>query len=91
MEIWKRIKGFENLYQVSTEGRIKSLGNGKSTNSTTKQERILKTSISKTGYKKIKLFKDGKRYYFSVHRLVAENFIENKENKKEVNHKDGIK
>lgn len=74
MEIWQIIKGFENLYKVSTCGRIKSLGNGKSTNSSTKKERILKTNYSSTGYEKIKLFKDGKRYYYSVHRLVAETF-----------------
>ena len=91
MEIWQKINGFENLYKISTYGRIKSLGNGKSTNSNTKQERILKTNYSKTGYEKAKLFKDGKRYYFSVHRLVALTFLDNKENKKEVNHKDGIK
>lgn len=91
MEIWQQIKGFENLYKISTYGRIKSLGNGKSTNSKTKFERILKSNYSSTGYEKIKLFKDGKRYYFSVHRLVAQTFIANDKNKKEVNHKDGNK
>ena len=91
MEIWKRIKGFENLYKISTYGKIESLGNGKSTNSETKKERILKTNYSSTGYEKIKLFKDGKRYYFSVHRLVAQTFLDNSLNKREVNHKDGNK
>jgi len=91
MEIWQQIKGFENLYKISTYGRIKSLGNGKSTNSKTKFERILKSNYSSTGYEKIKLFKDGKRYYFSVHRLVAQTFLSNDKNKKEVNHKDGNK
>lgn len=91
MEIWKNIDGFENLYKISTYGRIKSLGNGKSTNSTTKQERILKTNYSSTGYEKAKLFKNGKRHYFSIHRLVALNFLSNDLNKKEVNHKDGNK
>ena len=91
MEIWANIKGFENLYKISTYGRIKSLGNGKSTNTETKKERVLKSNYSLTGYEKIKLFKDGKRYYFSVHRLVAQTFLANEENKKEVNHKDGNK
>lgn len=91
MEIWKNIEGFENLYQVSTYGRIKSLGNGNSTNTNTKQKRILKTNLSKNGYEKIKLFKDGKRYYFNVHRLVALTFLANDFNKSEVNHKDGNK
>lgn len=40
---------------------------------------------------KTKLFKDGKRHYFNVHRLVAETFLENELNKREVNHKDGNK
>ena len=91
MEIWQNIKGFENLYKVSTCGRIKSLGNGKSTNSQTKEERMLKTNFSKTGYEKAKLFKDGKRHYFTIHRLVAQTFLDNSLNKREVNHKAGNK
>jgi hypothetical protein len=50
MEIWQKIKGFENLYKISTYGKIKSLGNGKSTNSETKKERILKTNYYSTVY-----------------------------------------
>jgi hypothetical protein len=46
MEIWQNVKGFESLYKVSTYGRVKSLGNGKSTNSENKKERILKTNYS---------------------------------------------
>jgi len=91
MEIWKSINGFENLYKISSSGKIKSLGNGKSTNGKYKCERILKTGISTRGYEKVKLFKDGKRYYFNVHRLVAINFLLEKDGKKEVNHKDGDK
>ena len=91
MEIWKPIEGFENLYKISSEGRVKSLGNGKSTNSKNKEIRIIKTVISKRGYEKVKLFKDGKRYYFTIHRLVATHFLMYKEGKNEVNHKDGVK
>jgi hypothetical protein len=91
MVIWKDIVGFENLYKVSTTGKIKSLGKGKSTNTKNKEVRILKTTLSKTGYEKAKLFKDGKRYYFTVHRLVANTFLTYKDGKNEVNHKDGNK
>jgi hypothetical protein len=91
MEIWRRINGFENLYKISTTGKIKSFGNGKSTNPNFNETRILKTTISKRGYERVKLFKDGKRYYFSVHRLVALNFLNEINGKNEVNHKDGNK
>lgn len=91
MEIWKEINGFENLYKISSTGKVKSLGNGKSTNPVHKESKLLKTNVSLRGYEKIKLFKDGKRYYFNMHRLVADNFLLNKDGKREVNHKDGNK
>ena len=91
MEIWKNIIGFENLYKISSEGKVKSLGNGKSTNPLHKESKLIKTNVSTRGYEKIKLFKDGKRYYFNLHRLVADNFLFNKDGKREVNHKDGNK
>ena len=86
-EIWKDIKDFEGLYQVSNLGRIKSLKgqNGK------KREKILKPSTSKDGYLKIVLFKNKTNNYKQVHRLVAKTFIPNPENKPQVNHKDGNK
>lgn len=91
MEIWKETIGFENLYKISSTGKVKSLGNGKSTNPLHNESKLIKTNISTRGYEKIKLFKDGKRYYFNVHRLVADNFLLEKNGKKEVNHKDGNK
>jgi len=90
-EIWSTITGFENLYKVSSLGRIKSLGNGNSTNSKNKIERIIKTRISSRGYEQVKLFKNSKRHYFTVHRLVAFHFIGKTDGKTEVNHIDGIK
>ncbi|WP_392447996.1 NUMOD4 domain-containing protein [Capnocytophaga canis] len=71
MEIWKEIEGFEELYLVSNKGRVKSLGNGKSTNSNNRKERILKQQIKGNGYLQVKLSKEGKYYYKIVHRLVA--------------------
>jgi hypothetical protein len=93
MERWKDVKGFEGLYQVSNLGRVKSLSR-KSKNAgsyngyVTIKERIMKQTINRLGYHVITLFKDGNRNFKIVHRLVAESFIENPKNYKEVNHKD---
>lgn len=65
-EIWKDIPNFIGLYQASNYGRIKSFQKGK--------ESILKLFKDKDGYMHIKLCKDGKIKYFSVHRLVYEAF-----------------
>jgi hypothetical protein len=51
----------------------------------------LKPRIYKTGYYYIILSKEGKKKNFTMHRLVAKYFIENKEKKPCVNHKNGIK
>ena len=81
-EEWKDIKDYENLYQVSNLGRIKSLyGKG----------RILKTKSYENGYVLIDLYKNGKRKKYLVHRLVAEAFIPNPENKPTVDHINTIK
>jgi hypothetical protein len=82
-EIWKDVIGYENLYQVSNLGRVKSLGNGGSNS----KERILKACKSK-GYYYVILCKDSKQKNCSVHRLVANAFIPNSDNLPEVNHID---
>jgi hypothetical protein len=82
MENWKDIKGYEGKYQVSDLGNIKSLFRYKIT---------LKQKICKTGYLSVALYLNKKPKWFLTHRLVAQNFILNPENKPEVNHKDGVK
>lgn len=77
-EEWKDIEGYEGLYMVSNYGRVKSLKFGK--------ERILYQSIGTKDYLLVKLFKEGNKITFRVHRLVAIAFIPNPENKPEVNH-----
>ena len=65
-EIWKSIKGYENLYEASNWGRIGSLWHGK--------VRILKPCKISKGYLHVCLWKDGKYKNFFVHRLVYEAF-----------------
>lgn len=90
-EIFKDIHGFEGLYLISSFGRIKSLGNGKSSDPRTKVERFLKTRIKNSGYEQVKLCKNGKCNHYLVHRLMAVTFIENRNNLPEINHIDGNK
>ena len=80
MEIWKKIKGFEN-YEVSNYGNVRNIINLKQ----------LKQSITPDGYCYLNLFKNKKQFTFRVHRLVAIAFIPNKENKPTVNHINAIK
>jgi hypothetical protein len=83
-EVWIDIRGYEGIYQISSHGRVKSLIKG---------EKIRKIQINKNrnDYCEISLFNNGIEKRFKVHRLVAENFISNEDNKPEVNHKDGNK
>lgn len=85
-EIWKDIKGYEGLYQISNLGRVKSL---KRMIKKRKCEEITKIpSITNKGYYRLPLCKYGKIKYFHIHRLVAETFIPNLENKPTVDHID---
>ena len=93
LEYWKDVVGYEGLYQVSNLGRVKSLERTiqRTTNKQKIKERILSQGLSTTGYKKVVLYKNKNRKNKKVHRLVAEAFIPNTENKRTVNHKNGIK
>jgi len=92
-EIWKDIIDYEGLYQISNLGRVKSLSR-KIINSRRKgyiKERILKFALNSDGYKYICLHKNNKGYTHRIHKLVAIMFINNINNKSEVNHIDGNK
>jgi hypothetical protein len=67
VEIWKSVIGYRGLYEVSNEGRVKSdvFGRGK----------LLKPSDNGTGSLRVFLWKDGSRKARTVHRLVAEAFL----------------
>lgn len=93
-EVWRDIEGFAGLYQISSIGRVKSLtrevirkdGKGYSL-----KGRILKKSHDQAGYIKYVLSKNGKTKTIAAHRLVAQAFISNPENKPQVNHINEIK
>lgn len=98
-EIWKDIKGYEGLYQVSNFGRVKALSktsvihstnnlNGSKRNRT---EKIHRCQLQKDGYVRTQLYKNNKRCTVKVHRLVAEAFLPNPNNYPMVNHKNEIK
>lgn len=97
-EIWKDIAGFENMYQVSNLGRVKSLPRPKPVTVFNKarikimtKERIIGGSSEKDGYIQINLRKNGKIKKCRIHRLVAEAFLPHIEGCDVVNHKNGIK
>lgn len=90
MEIWKSIKGYEGFYQVSNKGRIKSLKR-KTIDGRSLKEIIRKLGLGFTGYYHIDLWKDNCAKTIKVHRLVAQAFIPNPDNKPQINHVNGIK
>ena len=95
MENWKDIKGYEGFYQVSNLGRVRSLARDIYRQNGTfyhhVEEKILASNLDGCGYPLVHLCKNGKMKNMLVHRLVATAFIENPENKPQVNHKNEIK
>lgn len=91
-EEWCDVSGYEGLYQVSSCGRVKSLARtklGKGGCVLEVKERILKAGLGNHGYLFVCLYKDNKNNTPTIHRLVANEFIANTENKPEVNHLNG--
>lgn len=90
IETWEDIIGHEGRYQVSRAGRVKSLAHTRKIKGVHQSydETILKPFSLDNGYKQVTLYSGGKGWIYRVHRLVAENFIDNPENKPTVNHKD---
>lgn len=77
-EIWRSVKDYEGLYEVSNLGRVRNCRTG----------RVLRLWKDKYGYLLVGLHKDGVRKHCLVHRLVAQAFLPNPNNLPQVNHKD---
>ncbi len=84
-EEWRPINGYENLYEISSKGRVKSLNYNK-----TYKEQILKPSLQK-GYYRVTLCKNGEHKKYFVHQLVGTAFIPNPDGKPFINHRDEIR
>lgn len=93
-EIWKDIEGYEGLYEVSSNGRVRSHDRlidrtGVGQGAYVLKGRVLKLRSDRDGYILVTLSSDGIARTFKVHRLVAQAFIPNPENLSQVDHDDG--
>lgn len=94
VEVWKDIRDYENLYQGSNLGRVKSFDRwvkGRNGSVRLIKGRILKQCTDKDGYLQVVLCKNNKQKTYKVHRLVAETFIPNTDNLPCINHRDECK
>ena len=92
-EVWKDSPGYEGMYQVSNLGQVRSYGRycNNRYNKVWRPGRILSAGKDNKGYLTVVLCLNDTRHTVKVHRLVAELFIDNPENKDQVNHINGNK
>ena len=76
-EQWKKIDGYDN-YKVSNKGQVQN----------TRTKKFLDGCVNSCGYVKICLYKDKTAKLFQLHRLVAQAFVDNPDNKEYVRHRD---
>ena len=81
VEIWKPVVGYEGLYEVSNLGKVKAIKWHRG-----EEEKEMKPYTTYKGYLRLRLTKNGKGKQFQIHRLVAEAFIPNPENKPCIDH-----
>ena len=79
IEEWRPVVDFEGLYEVSNMGRVRSL---------TRYKKVIKPIVTNSGYYQYQLWHNGTCRVGLAHRLVAQAFIQNPDNKSVVNHID---
>lgn len=90
-EIWKEVKEYEELYEISNTGKLRSKDRAILKRNGVTQYRngiLIALNTNSDGYLQGKLCKEGKTKTVKIHRLVAEHFLPNPNNLPEVNHKD---
>lgn len=92
-EVWRDIKDYDGLYQVSSMGRVKTLERIVNTQFGYRhhKEQIISFYFDKDGYCRVTLCKNGKDTHALIHRLVCNAFVGNPNNLPEVNHINGVK
>ena len=96
-ELWKPIKDYEGLYEISNLGRIRSLDRYIKSRSSRGEMQFKKGTVLKqkfnrvTGYYVVTLWKNGEQKGYTVHRLIASHFLPKDDKREVVNHKDGNK
>lgn len=96
-EVWKDVKGFEGLYQVSNMGRVRSLDRDIVTtcrgtvHTRHYKGRIIKPKYAPAGYQEVTLANSGQHKRIQIHRLVALHFVYGYKDGLVVNHKNEIK
>lgn len=93
-ELWKPMLNYEDLYEVSNLGRIKSVTRNNIDSigrNVQRRSQIIKSIPKKIGYCFINVYRDGKRYKYNTHKIVALTWIPNPENKYTINHINGVK
>jgi hypothetical protein len=96
-EEWRPVVGYKGIYEISSHGRVRSLtrevsySRGEAILKQIVKGVVLRQKTTWRGYLEVKLSSGGRCKTYKTHRLVAETFVPNLEDKPVVNHKDGDK
>lgn len=90
-ESWKKVVGYEDFYEVSSLGNVRSLDRVTNNGTQIRKGQVLKQKQRENGYKAVHLSVNGKTKWINVHRIVAKAFLPNPKGLMEVNHKNEIK
>lgn len=90
-EVWKKCPGFEDSYEVSNLGTVRSIDRIQAKRRGIIKGKIISYNLNQKGYPQLRFYKNNIKYVRNPHRLVAIAFIPNPNNLPQVNHIDGNK